>query len=77
MLTFLKTYLEVIEQLDELETEDALNGKLVYSPIDIKGTEYGNDPSTQITTFGDAEKITLIRQVNTVCTVRPKWTNWI
>jgi hypothetical protein len=25
--------------------------------------EYGNDPSTQITTFGDAEKITLIRQV--------------
>jgi hypothetical protein len=59
---FLEDLLEVIEELDELETEDALAASL-YSPIDIQGTEYGNDPSTQITTFGDAEKITLIRQV--------------
>ena len=59
---FLEDLLEVIEQLDELETEDALAATL-YAPIDIQGTEYGNDPSTQITTFGDAEKVTLIRQV--------------
>ena len=59
---FLEDLLEVIEELDELETEDALAASL-YAPIDIQGTEYGNDPSTQITTFGDAEKITLIRQV--------------
>ena len=59
---FLEDLLEVIEQLDELESEDALAASL-YSPIDLQGTEYGNDPSTQITAFGDAEKITLIRQV--------------
>ena len=58
---FLEDLLEVIEELDELETEDALAASL-YAPIDIQGTEYGNDPSTQITTFGDAEDNT-IRQV--------------
>ena len=59
---FLEDLLEVIEQVDELETEE-LN-TVGIAPVDIKGTTFGQDPSTQITTFGDAEFLTLIRQVN-------------
>ena len=59
---FLEDLLEVIETLDELETEE-LNAVGV-APVDIKGTTFGQDSTTQITTFGDAEILTLIRQVN-------------
>ena len=63
-IDFLEDLLEIIEELDALKSEDALASTTVFSPIDIQGTEYGNDPSTQITTLGDAEMVTLIRQVN-------------
>jgi len=62
-IDFLEDLLEVIEELDALTAEDQLSAS-VFSPINIQGTEYGNDPTTQITTFGDAETVTLIRQVN-------------
>ena len=59
---FLEDLLEIIEQVDELETEE-LN-TVGIAPVDIKGTTFGQDASTQITTFGDAEFLTLIREVN-------------
>ena len=34
------------------------------SPVEIKGTLYGQDSTTQITTFGDAEVLSLVRSVN-------------
>ena len=62
-MDFLEDLLEIVEELDALTSEDQLSAS-VFSPINIQGTEYGNDPTTQITTFGDAETVTLIRQVN-------------
>lgn len=60
---FLEDLLEVIEELDALDSDDAL-AQDAFSPINIQGTQYGNDPQTQITTFGDAETVTILRQVN-------------
>ena len=62
-IDFLEDLLEIVEELDALTSEDQLSAN-IFSPINIQGTEYGNDPTTQITTFGDAETVTLIRQVN-------------
>jgi hypothetical protein len=59
---FLEDLLEVIETVDELE--DSALQQVGISPVDIKGTLFGQDSTTQITTFGDAEFLTLIRQVN-------------
>ena len=59
---FLEDLLEVIETIDELE--DTALQQVGVSPVDIKGTLFGQDSTTQITTFGDAEFLTLIRQVN-------------
>jgi hypothetical protein len=59
---FLEDLLEVIETIDELE--DSALQQVGVSPVDIKGTLFGQDSTTQITTFGDAELLTLIRQVN-------------
>jgi hypothetical protein len=59
---FLEDLLEVIETIDELE--DTALQQVGVSPVDIKGTLFGQDSTTQITTFGDAEILTLIRQVN-------------
>lgn len=62
-LDFLEDLLDIIEELDALDSEDGL-AQTGFSPINVQGTSYGNDPTTQIQTFGDAETITLIRQVN-------------
>ena len=62
-IDFLEDLLEIVAELDALDSDDAL-AQNVFSPINVQGTEYGNDPTTQITTFGDADAITLIRQVN-------------
>jgi hypothetical protein len=59
---FLEDLLEVIETIDELE--DTALQQVGAAPVDIKGTLFGQDSTTQITTFGDAEFLTLIRQVN-------------
>ena len=59
---FLEDLLEVIESVDELDNNELASVGL--APVDLKGTTFGQDASTQITTFGDAEFFTLIREVN-------------
>ena len=59
---FLEDLLEVIEAVDELDNNELASVGL--APVDLKGTTFGQDASTQITTFGDAEFFTLIREVN-------------
>jgi len=61
-VNFLEDLLEVIEELDALAVAEQ-RGAQLFSEFDIQGTLFGQDPSTQILTFGDAEKITLIRSV--------------
>ena len=60
---FLEDLLDIIEELDALAAEDEL-AQDGFSPIDIQGTSFGNDPSTQITTFTDGEVVSILRQVN-------------
>lgn len=62
-VNFLEDLLEVIEELDAL-TVETNRGAQTFSEFDIQGTLFGQDPTTQILAFGDAEKITLIRNVN-------------
>ena len=59
---FLEDLLEVIETVDELENNELAS--VGIAPVDIRGTTFGQDASTQITTFGDAEFLTIMRQVN-------------
>jgi hypothetical protein len=61
-VNFLEDLLEVIEELDALAIKET-RGAQAFSEIDVQGTLFGQDPSTQILTFGDAEKITIIRSV--------------
>ena len=60
---FLEDLLDIIEELDALAAEDEL-AQDGFSPIDLQGTQFGNDPSTQITTFTDGEVVSILRQVN-------------
>ena len=59
---FLEDLLEVIESVDELDNNEL--AAVGIAPVDIRGTTFGQDASTQITTFGDAEFLTIMRQVN-------------
>ena len=61
-VNFLEDLLEVIEELDALAIAEQ-RGASAFAEFDIQGTLFGQDPSTQIITFGDADKITLIRSV--------------
>ena len=61
-VNFLEDLLEVIEELDALAVAEQ-RGASVFAEFDIQGTLFGQDPTTQIITFGDAEKLTLIRSV--------------
>ena len=61
-VNFLEDLLEVIEELDALAVKEA-RGAQAFSEFDVQGTLFGQDPTTQILTFGDAEKITIIRSV--------------
>ena len=61
-VNFLEDLLEVIEELDALAIKED-RGSQTFSEFDIQGTLFGQDPTTQILTFGDAEKITIIRSV--------------
>ena len=60
---FLEDLLDIIEELDALSAEDEL-AQDGFSPIDLQGTQFGNDPTTQITTFTDGEIVSILRQVN-------------
>ena len=61
-VNFLEDLLEVIEELDALAVKES-RGSQAFSEFDVQGTLFGQDPTTQILTFGDAEKITIIRSV--------------
>ena len=61
-VNFLEDLLEVIEELDALAIKES-RGAQAFSEFDVQGTLFGQDPTTQILTFGDAEKITIIRSV--------------
>ena len=61
-VNFLEDLLEVIEELDALAIKET-RGAQAFSEFDVQGTLFGQDPTTQILTFGDAEKITIIRSV--------------
>jgi hypothetical protein len=61
-VNFLEDLLEVIEELDALAIKES-RGSQAFSEFDIQGTLFGQDSTTQILTFGDAEKITIIRSV--------------
>ena len=61
-VNFLEDLLEVIEELDALAVAER-SGAQLFSDVDIQGTLFGQDPTTQITTYGDAEKVTIIRSV--------------
>ena len=60
---FLEDLLDIIEEIDSLTAEDEL-AQDGFSPIDLQGTQFGNDPATQITTFTDGEVVSILRQVN-------------
>ena len=59
---FLEDLLEIIESVDELDNNELAS--VGVAPVDLKGTTFGQDASTGIITFGDAEFFTLIREVN-------------
>ena len=61
-VNFLEDLLEIIEELDALAIAEG-RGAQLFSEVDIQGTLFGQDPTTQITTYGDAEQITIIRSV--------------
>lgn len=61
-VNFLEDLLEIIEELDALAVSER-SGAQLFSEVDIQGTLFGQDPTTQITTYGDAERITIIRSV--------------
>jgi len=60
---FLEDLLDIIEEIDALSSQDELSQDS-FSPIDLQGTQFGNDPDTQITTFTDGEVVSILRQVN-------------
>ena len=62
-IDFLEDLLDILEDLDALDSDDEL-AQNAFSPIDLQGTNFGNDPTTQITTFTDGEVVSILRQVN-------------
>jgi hypothetical protein len=61
-VNFLEDLLDVIDALEIAEEEDQLQRDV--SSVAIAGTKFGQDTETQIISFIDGEKLTLIRSVN-------------
>jgi hypothetical protein len=59
-VNFLEDLLDIIEQIDELETDQLSN----IGDTDIKGTSIGYDDTTQINTFITGGLVTFLRQVD-------------
>jgi len=66
-VNFLEDLLDVLDALEVAEEEDQLSQDI--GSISITGTEFGQDPDTQIISFIDGEKLTLIRSVNNTARV--------
>ena len=60
-VNFLEDLLDVIDALEVVKEEDALAQDAIST--NIKGTKFGQDLDTQITTFYTGEKLTLLRSV--------------
>jgi len=58
-VNFLEDLLDIIEQIDELETDQLGN----VSEINLKGTKFGYDQDTQVNTFMTDNILTIFRQV--------------
>ena len=66
-VNFLEDLLDVIDALEVAEEEDQLTQDI--GSISLTGTKFGQDPDTQIISFIDGEKLTLIRSVNNTARV--------
>ena len=66
-VNFLEDLLDVIDALEVAEEEDQLTQDI--GSISLTGTQFGQDPDTQIISFIDGEKLTLIRSVNNTARV--------
>ena len=61
-VNFLEDLLDIIDQLAVKEEEDQL--KQEAGSVNIKGTQFGQDTNTQITSYITGETLTLIRSVS-------------
>jgi hypothetical protein len=61
-VNFLEDLLDVLDALEIAEEDDQLTQDI--GSISLTGTQFGQDPDTQIISFIDGEKLTLIRAVN-------------
>jgi len=66
-VNFLEDLLDVIDALEVVKEEDALEQDAIST--NIKGTRFGQDLDTQITTFYTAEKLTLLRSVESTARI--------
>ena len=66
-VNFLEDLLDVLDALEVAEEEDQLSQDI--GSVSITGTKFGQDPDTQIISFIDGEKLTLIRSVNNTARV--------
>ena len=61
-VNFLEDLLDVLDALEIAEEEDQLTQEV--GSVSLVGTQFGQDPETQIISFIDGENLTLIRSVN-------------
>jgi hypothetical protein len=61
-VNFLEDLLDVLDALEVAEEEDQLTQEV--GSVSLVGTQFGQDPETQIISFIDGENLTLIRSVN-------------
>ena len=66
-VNFLEDLLDVIDALEVVKEEDALAQDAIST--NIKGTKFGQDLDTQITTFYTGEKLTLLRSVESTARI--------
>jgi len=66
-VNFLEDLLDVIDALEVVKEEDALAQDAIST--NIKGTKFGQDLETQITTFYTGEKLTLLRSVESTARI--------
>ena len=66
-VNFLEDLLDVIDALEVAKEEDVLVADV--NTLNIRGTKFGQDLDTQITTFYTGEQLTLLRSVNNTARV--------
>jgi len=66
-VNFLEDLLDVIDALEVVKEEDVLAQDAIST--NIKGTKFGQDLETQITTFYTGEKLTLLRSVESTARI--------